>query len=299
MSAAGSSMCNYAGLKPFPDFEEETPHDIDSDINSKISDWYFIFDECQTDEAADADSNMDDLESKHEEHVVSHALMDDVDSDMDKQYLDELIMRGEREESEAFLMLTDLACEDEVMVSLTLDISSEAPQTQFEHEKCVIFHTLMDEAVSHMDRQDLSMDQLASSEYETFLRLAGLAYEDKSEVSTSTVGLEEHQVQSFDIPPLAQADDDLSAVEVDDELSSSDAELIPADKSASVGKLDLRHADSTAVINDIPLIDVSDPDKDKWDLNQLREEREECVEIQGHYGHDTVQNSVVVTQTED
>ncbi|KAG6889059.1 hypothetical protein C0995_004103 [Termitomyces sp. Mi166 len=257
---------HHAGLEPFSDFEEETPRNIDGDTDSEIFDWYRIFDERQTDEAADVDSNTDDLENEHEERVVFHALMDDADSDTDKRDLDELIMTDEREESEAFLMLTDLAREDEVVVSLTSDIGSEAPQTQVQHEKHVIFHTLMDEAVSRMDGQDLSMDQLASSEYETFLRLAGLAREDESEVSTSTVGLEEHQVQSFDVPPLAQADeepeDDLSAVEVDDELSSSDAEPIPADKSASVGELDLGHADSTAVVNDIPLIDVSGVEDD-------------------------------------
>ncbi|KAG6859649.1 hypothetical protein C0995_006234 [Termitomyces sp. Mi166 len=37
---------HYAGLKPFPDFEEETLHNIDNNTNFEIFDWYRIFDEC-------------------------------------------------------------------------------------------------------------------------------------------------------------------------------------------------------------------------------------------------------------
>ncbi|KAG6859576.1 hypothetical protein C0995_007081, partial [Termitomyces sp. Mi166 len=36
---------HYAGLEPFPDFEEETLHNIDNDTNFEIFDWYRIFDE--------------------------------------------------------------------------------------------------------------------------------------------------------------------------------------------------------------------------------------------------------------
>ncbi|KAG6859575.1 hypothetical protein C0995_007080 [Termitomyces sp. Mi166 len=39
---------------------------------------------------------MDDLENKHEEHVIFHGLMDDVDPDTDKQDLGQL--REERKE---------------------------------------------------------------------------------------------------------------------------------------------------------------------------------------------------------
>ncbi|KAH0588397.1 hypothetical protein J132_07197 [Termitomyces sp. J132] len=173
---------HHAGLEHFPEFDGDTPRNIDNDTASEVLDWYRIFDEHQTEKAADADSDTDELENQDEEWVVFHTLMDEEVLGTDEQHMDEL--HEERDEHEAFLMLTNLAGEDELSTS-NVGLDEHHDQAQFsDHPSLEQVHGL--ECASSAVRID---DELSSSDADVELRTnqTSIIQDDAGSVNSATV----------------------------------------------------------------------------------------------------------------